>query len=151
MALAEQYQTVWVPEYARNFIGRLNRAYVQQDLLKIAQMQVFTEDELALQANSVLLCDTNLLVIKVWSEFKYGNCDPEILHLMNARQYDLHILTYIDVPWENDPQREHPDKRNYFYSVYKNELEQAAVNFIEIQGNAHERLVTAQQSIDALF
>ncbi len=151
IALAEHYKTVWVPEYARGYIERLERPYEESDLYTIAQWQLFTEDELALQANSVLICDTDLTVIKVWSEFKYGHCDPRILSMMKARTYDLHLLTGIDIPWENDPQREHPDKREYFYNLYKKELEQSALNVVEIKGERSARIEQAVLLIDRLL
>ncbi len=150
IGLSRHYKTVWVPEYARYYIDQLHRSYVQTDLLKIAQMQALSEDELALTANTLLICDTNLLVIKVWSEFRFGSCDPEILKMMSSRSYDLHLLTYIDVPWENDPQREHPDKREYFYHIYKNELQSLGVDFIELRGDHQQRLNLAVQAIDRL-
>lgn len=151
MALAEYYKTAWVPEYARGYLERLERPYNQADLYTIAQWQLFMEDELALQANTVLICDTDLTVIKVWSEFKYGQCDPKIVAMMQARTYDLHLLTGIDIPWENDPQREHPDKREYFYSIYKRELEEQHVNLVEIQGDRKARLDQAVAAINRLL
>ncbi|MBX2944669.1 MAG: ATP-binding protein [Cyclobacteriaceae bacterium] len=150
MALAEHYETVWVPEYARGYIGRLDRPYQQADLYTIAQWQLFTEDELALKANMLLICDTDLTVIKVWSEFKYGNCDAKILSMMKSRRYDLHLLTGIDIPWENDPQREHPDKREYFYNLYKNELLAQGITPVEISGDRQTRKALAIAAIDAL-
>lgn len=151
IALADHYKTVWVPEYARGYIERLDRPYEAPDLYTIAQWQLFTEDELALQANKVLICDTDLTVIKVWSEFKYGYCDPGILSMMKARTYDLHLLTGIDIPWENDPQREHPDKREYFYNLYKKELEQHALDMVEIKGDRSARIEQAVLAIDRLL
>lgn len=151
LALAKHYQTVWVPEYARQYIERLDRPYEYHDLLKIARWQVFTEDELALEANKVLICDTNLMIIKVWSEFKYEKCDSEIISLMKERKYDLHLLTNIDIPWENDPQREHPDKREYFFNLYKKELNEMNFQYIEISGLHQERLTTAIQAIDSMI
>ena len=151
MALANYYQTVWVPEYARQYVDKLQRTYEQNDLLKIAKMQMLIEDELALEAKNLLLCDTNLIVIKVWSEFKYGTCHPEILEMLHKRTYALHFLTGIDVPWENDVQREHPDKREYFYSVYKKELSDFGVDFVELSGDPKARLKLATQAIDRLF
>lgn len=151
MALAEHYNTVWVPEFARGYIERLERPYTQADLYTIAQWQLFTEDELALQANTLLICDTDLTVIKVWSEFKYGYCDSKILTMMQARSYHLHLLTGIDIPWENDPQREHPDKREYFYDIYKKELEAQGADLVEIQGDRKTRLNQAIQVIDRLL
>ncbi|MDL5047630.1 ATP-binding protein [Oscillatoria amoena NRMC-F 0135] len=151
MALARHYQTVWVPEYARNYINRLERPYTEADLLTIAQWQLFTEDSLSLQANRVLICDTDLTVIKVWSEHKYNRVDPEILAMMKARTYDLHLLTYIDIPWEDDPQREHPDKREYFFNRYRRELEQQGIRPVEIRGTRSARVARAIASIDRIL
>ena len=77
--LAKHYQTVWVPEYARGYLNKLGRGYDQSDLIKIAQGQLGLEDECVNDAKRFLFCDTNLVVIKIWSDFKYGNCAPEIL------------------------------------------------------------------------
>lgn len=150
-ALAKHYQTVWVPEYARHYIDRLNRPYVQEDLLTIAKYQLLTEDELALEANKVLICDTNLVVIKIWSEFKYGTCNPEIVRMLNNRTYNLHLLTNIDIPWENDPQREHPHQREQLYALYKKELEALGVPYRVISGSETLRLTTAIRAIDQIL
>jgi NadR type nicotinamide-nucleotide adenylyltransferase len=150
-ALAARYQTVWVPEFARMYIDRLNRPYNQSDLLTIAHGQLESEKQLATQANRLLVCDTNLIVIKVWSEFKYGTCDMQILNLLAAQYYDYYFLTDVDVPWEDDPQREHPDKREYFFNVYRNELMQLRVPFITISGNLQQRLQQATSVIDLLL
>jgi NadR type nicotinamide-nucleotide adenylyltransferase len=151
MALASHYQTVWVPEYARNYINRLERPYTEDDLYTIAQWQLFTEDSLALNANRILICDTDLTIIKVWSEHKYNRVDPKIMALMKARTYDLHLLTYVDIPWEDDPQREHPDKREYFFNLYKRELELQGIMPVEIRGTRSERVDTAITAIDRIL
>lgn len=150
-ALAAHYHTMWVPEFARTYIDALNRPYRQADLLTIAQGQLNLEKHLAMQANRVLICDTNLIVIKVWSEFKYGTCDDEILKLLNSQHYDQYILTNIDVPWEDDPQREHPDKREYFFNVYRNELIQMQVSFTTVSGDPQQRIRMASTAIDLLL
>lgn len=146
--LAHHYHTNWVPEFARDYIDHLNRPYEKNDLVKIAEAQLLLEDQLALHANKLLVCDTNLVVIKIWSEFKYGDCPPEIIEKMNARKYDLHLLTYIDIPWVDDPQREHPDKRDLLYQIYKTELIKNNVNFVEIKGSQGSRRKNSINSID---
>ncbi|MCU0358832.1 MAG: AAA family ATPase, partial [Cyclobacteriaceae bacterium] len=78
-------------------------------------------------------------------------CAPEVLEQLNLRQYDLHLLTNIDIPWEHDPQREHPDKREYFLTIYRQELQSSGVSFVEISGTHHERLASAVKAIDSLF
>ncbi|HJT74341.1 MAG TPA: ATP-binding protein [Chitinophaga sp.] len=151
--LAGHYQTMWVPEYARQYLDELPRPYEQQDLVVMAEGQLRLEEERAALANEVLICDTDLHVIKVWSEHKYGNCDPRILEMIAMRRYDLYLLTYIDIPWEEDPQREHPDPtmREYFYQVYKDIVVNSGVPWVDIRGSYEERLQRAIEAVDKLF
>ncbi|MGC4022850.1 MAG: ATP-binding protein [Cyclobacteriaceae bacterium] len=149
--LAEHYKTPWVQEYARAYLNKLGRAYDQIDLLKIAHGQLRMEDEWLYEANKILICDTNLIVIKVWSEHKYGNCDPDILKKIAERKYDLYLLTNIDIPWAEDPQREHPDKREHFWQIYKNEITNTGVPFIEISGEREVRRKKAIEVINSSF
>lgn len=149
--LASHYNTVWVPEYARGYLGNLVRPYEEHDLLTIAHGQLRLEREWSLTANGLLFCDTTLLVIKIWSEVKYGHCDPEILRALNESHYDLHLLTYVDIPWEDDPQREHPDKREMLYSLYQEQLTAMNVPFVEIRGPREERRKKAIEAVNAVI
>jgi len=151
LSLAKELKTDWVPEYARNFLNKLNRPYDKDDLTKIAHGQLRMEDEWIQDANRVLICDTNLIVIKVWSEFKFGSCEQEILKAMASRHYDLLLLTDIDIPWENDPQREHPDKREELKQIYLNEAQNSGIPFVEISGNAEARLQKAIEAIQKIL
>jgi NadR type nicotinamide-nucleotide adenylyltransferase len=148
--LAQHYKTEWVPEYARAYIDNLRRPYNQNDLITIAHGQLRLEDEYARDANTFLFCDTNLYVIKVWSMFKYGNCEKEILDQIANRRYDLYLLTYVDLPWEEDPLREHPTKREELYNIYLNEMKNQSVPFVEIKGEREQRQATAIQAIEKL-
>lgn len=145
--LATYFKTAWVAEYARGFLNKLNRPYEQADLVKIAHGQIRMEDEWLYDSNKVLICDTNLVTLKIWSEHKYGDCPKEILERHERQQYDLYLLCYIDLPWENDPQREHPDKREHFWFIYKNEIEKSAVPYVEISGPQEER---RKKAVDAV-
>lgn len=149
--LAGEFNTEWVPEYARGYLDNLIRPYNQIDLTTIARGQLRIEDQWEQTANEVLFCDTNLLVIKVWSEFKFGNCDPEIIENLQSRHYDLYFLTYIDIPWMEDPQREHPHKREELYNIYLSELQKMNVPFIEIRGEISERRKTAVEAVNRLL
>lgn len=148
--LASHYHTVWVPEFARTYLERLRRPYSQADLTEIARWQLLMEDELALTANELLICDTDLFVIKIWSEVKYASVDPVIEAALNSHPYHLHLLTYIDVPWEDDPQREHPQGREDLYGRYQSTLEKAGVPYVDIRGTRDERLATAIQAIEKI-
>jgi NadR type nicotinamide-nucleotide adenylyltransferase len=145
--LAAHFKTSCVDEYARAYLNKLGKTYNQADLTKIAHGQLRMEDEWLNESNKIMICDTNLIVIKVWSEHKYGNCDKEILEKMAERKYDLYLLTNIDIPWQDDPQREHPDKREHFWNIYKNEVAQTNVQFVEISGDREARRKTAVDAI----
>lgn len=149
--LAGYFQTVWVAEYARAYLNKLNHPYDAADLTKIAHGQVRLEDEWMGSANKVLICDTNLVVIKVWSESKYGTCDEEILRLMRSRHYDLLLLTNTDVAWENDPLREHPDRREYFMDIYRKETAAGPTPVVEISGNREKRQMLAVEAVQTLL
>ena len=150
-SLATYYNTVWVPEYARHYIDRLDRPYDETDLLPIAEGQLSSEDQMLKKANKVLICDTDLLVLKVWQEHKYGACYPKILNTIKNRSYDLYLLTHVDIPWEKDPQRENPHLRDFFFNLFKKELHEKKLPFVEIKGEFYKRKKTAIEAIDGLL
>ncbi|MDX5443015.1 MAG: ATP-binding protein [Hymenobacteraceae bacterium] len=149
--LAAHYQTVWVPEFARGYIENLQRPYNLHDIEEIARGQLAAEQEAAKQANKILFCDTELLVIKIWCENAYNHCPAWITEALQQQHYDLYLLMNIDLPWEPDPQREHPHLRPYFYEWYKRELQQHRFPFAEVSGSEQERFKQACSSIDSLL
>jgi NadR type nicotinamide-nucleotide adenylyltransferase len=149
--LATEFHTVWVEEFARAYLTTLQQPYGPSDLLNIARGQLNLEDKAAARADGVLICDTDLFVIKIWSLFKYGYCDRQILQAIAGLKYDLYLLTYIDIPWEADAQREHPHKRQVLYDMYLNEMRNQPVPFIEIKGARNERRESAIDAIKKLL
>ena len=131
-----------LPEFARTYISQINRAYEEEDLLKIAEGQCLTEFNLSSGAKNFLVCDTSMLVLKVWSEYKYGRCHPFILEKLTAQKNDFFILCGIDIPWVADWQRENPNDRLELYNIYKKELSEGGFSFIEVEGGLEERLQT---------
>ncbi len=146
--LAQHYDTVYVPEYARMYMDQLDRTYTQADILRIAQKQVAMEQEFLSEARHLLISDTELLVTKIWSEHAFGNCPDWILENLEKQDYDLYLLMDIDLPWEPDPQREHPHLRQYFFDLYQQSLENLKAPYVIISGNAQERLQNAIQAIN---
>jgi NadR type nicotinamide-nucleotide adenylyltransferase len=149
--LAGHYHTAFVPEFARDYINNLQRPYNQEDILEIARGQVRTENEAAKKAKGFLFCDTELIVTKIWSEVKYGNCDPWILDSIEKQKYDLYLLCYIDIPWEDDPQREHPHMREKLFQLYFDELTERNLPFAVVSGLGEKRLAGAVKEIELRF
>jgi len=149
--LALHYDAIWVPEFARDYLAQLNRPYEESDLLEIAKGQVHIEESCAKQAGELLICDTDLLVMKVWSEFKYGKCDPWILEQVQSRHYDVYLLCGIDIPWEQDPLRENPGQREELHQLYERELKSLNKEYLHVEGATDERLNKAIAQIGNLF
>lgn len=149
--LAMHYETEWVPEYARFYLDRLEGEYQQHDLKAIAEGQLSWEDEKAEYANEYLICDTDMIVIKIWSDHKYGGTDSWIEDQLNSRKYDFYLLNNIDIPWMPDPQREHPKMRKHFFEEFKNYLEAHELPYAIVSGIEGERKKCAVNAIEAFF
>ena len=137
--LAEYYNCELVEEYAREYIDKLTHPYTQEDILQIAKTQKQIEFKKAKRADKILITDTELIVTKIWSDIKYQNCHPWIIENIEKQDYDLYLLCDIDLPWESDPQREHPHLRKHLFNLYKQELESRNLNFKIISGEKNER------------
>jgi len=147
--LANHYKCVLVEEYAREYIDQLKHPYTQEDILKIAKTQRANELQKVQEANTILIADTELIVTKIWSEIKYKECHSWILENIEKQDYNLYLLCDIDLPWENDPQREHPHLRKHLFNLYKQELEIRKLNFKIISGEIDERFKNARRFIEA--
>lgn len=145
--LAEYFDTVWVPEYARIYLSDLERDYTEKDLFEIAKGQVELEEKLIKKANQFLICDSSMLVMKVWSKYKYGRCHPFILEQLTLRKNAFFILCGIDIPWEYDEWRENPHNRKELYEIYKSALKKLNSKFFEITGNQEDRLKKSIEQI----
>lgn len=137
--LAQAMDIPWVPEYARVYLEELDRSYVEDDILHIAQGQVRWEKERSQEASALLSCDTALLVPKIWSEFKYKRVHPWITKELYSRKEDFYFLCDVDLPWEYDPLREHPHQRSELFELYQKELEQMGVRYVVLSGSLEER------------
>ena len=116
--LAKHFNTSFNPEFAREFLDELDRNYTQSHLLEIAKEQLFSE-------HNVQILDTDLITIKIWSNYKYGNCDKWILKQIEKQKAEkrFYLLCKDDIPWEEDPQRENPNDRVELFEIYKQELD----------------------------
>lgn len=147
--LALHFNTVFIAEYAREFINNLNRPYTFEDIEEIAKHQLLLEEEAMAKANGVLFVDTDFFVTKIWSDFVFHKCSPWILNQLQSHPYDLHLLCDIDLPWEYDPQREHPNQRKELFDIYKRELTESNRPFEIVSGSGNARLVSSLAAIKA--
>jgi nicotinamide riboside kinase len=152
--LAEYYKTVWVPEFARDYLQEKldsGRGVCDiDDMLPIAYGQTKLENESAAIANTYLFCDTNLMVTKVFSELYYNFCDSLLDKAARTHQYDLFFLTDIDVPWEDDGLRDSPEGRDSIFSAFRQSLIANKKPFITLSGDKETRLKKAVSVLNDL-
>jgi len=154
--LATHYRTLWVPEYAREYLqdkwDREKKICEPEDLLPIAVGQMKLENEMTPQANRLLICDTDLLETKVYSEAYYvGSCDPLLYKYALENVYDLYLLTDIDIPWVQDDLRDKPDQREHMFAYFKGALDTYKRPYVIIKGDKKSRFENAIKAIDKLL
>lgn len=161
--LAEHYNSLWVPEYAREYLEKNGSRYTYDDLLTIAKGQIELEEKITRQfsitsylsrlttRSPLLFIDTDMYVMKVWSEFVFNKSHNWILDKIAKRKYDLYLLCDIDLPWVKDELREYPDKkiREKLFLIYKDLMLNQSTPWYIISGNYEERLEKAIQCVDA--
>ena len=156
LQLAEHYNTVWAPEFARKYLqekwNKKRKTCENSDLIPIAEGQMAQENSLALKADKVLICDTDLLETKVYSEEYYGGfVDPRLEKAALENQYDLYLLTYIDTPWELDDLRDRPEQRLEMFKAFEKALIKYNRPYILMKGDKKTRLKNAVQAIDKIL
>ena len=155
--LASQLSAYWkiplVREVAREYLTGQD-SYQQHDLLEIAKLQHKQEQALLSHLPEKIICDTDLLVIMIWSEVKYGCCDPWIVSTFensikqqtSTRHY---YLCDINIPWEADQLRENPNNRDELFDLYLQKIEEYDLDHSVVRGEPQERLQQVLNSSDS--
>jgi NadR type nicotinamide-nucleotide adenylyltransferase len=160
--LADYYNTLWCPEFAREYLLKNGTAYTIQDLITIAKGQL---DAVQININALqsqmdqtgivkpLIIDTDMYVMKVWSEYVFGTCPTFILDEINKQDFNLYLLCKPDIPWVKDELREYPDEkpRQELFQIYKDILINQQTPWIEISGSFETRHQKAVAAIDDLL
>jgi NadR type nicotinamide-nucleotide adenylyltransferase len=160
--LADYYNTLWCPEFAREYLLENGTTYTVDDLMIIAKGQLDAEqkhtESLQSQTDQTgiikpLIIDTDMYVMKVWSEYVFGTCPTFILDEINKRHYDLYLLCKPDIPWVKDELREYPDEkpRQELFQIYKDILINQQTPWVEISGDFEARNQKAVAAIDEVL
>lgn len=128
--LAKRYNGICVPEYAREYIEKLNRPYTIEDVEAIARHQIEQLQEIK---DGLYFFDTELIITKVWFEHKYGSCPPWLEQAIQDYPMDVYLLTYPDIEWKPDPVRENPDIRLELFDRYESEIQKLDIPYYIIK------------------
>lgn len=146
-AFAQQKNALYVEEYARQYLQQLQRPYNFEDVLAIAKGQLKLEEQAQQRSNGLIVLDTGLLVCKIWQAYKYGNVSPWIEAAFEQRPYQLYVLCSVDIPWEYDPLREHPEQRSELFDLYHQALLVSGKQFCIVNGSVEQRIAQIEKAL----
>jgi nicotinamide riboside kinase len=149
--LSERLGVPWVQEFARTYLsGRTG--YGPEDLWQIAEGQ-HTAELAAAARHPLIVADTDLLVVRIWSQVRYGRRDPRIDARIDASRVSLrrrlYLVTRPEMPWEPDPLREHPHAREQLHALHLELLSELGLEHVEIAGTPEARVTAAQAAVEA--
>lgn len=136
--LAQHYNTVFVPEAAREILT--SNDIDEAIITKIGKRQTELVKEKTAIANKLLFCDTDLITTQIYAQHYLGFVPVVLKSLEQEIAYDLYFLLDIDVRWVDDPLRDLGHRRAEMYQVFKAELEKRQISYISIDGNWEERM-----------
>jgi NadR type nicotinamide-nucleotide adenylyltransferase len=149
--LAKHYGSLWVPEYARYYCAALTTPCNLQDEVNMFHGQCALEDSImAITEGNLIFCDTTFLTVKIWSDEVFGTTPQIVLKALPHYHYDLYLLMDIDLPWQEDPLRDFPHKREYFMEVWHRELQALEANYVVV-GGLENRLQNAISAVDSFL
>ena len=132
------------PEQSRTFLHSTNGVYSFSDLDTIALGQV----QLWQIATPPIICDTEMTVIKVWSEVKFGKVSPLVMNLYHEQVFDHYFLCAPDIPWEPDPLREDRDQRDWLFQLYEKEFIALRRPFTVLTGSKKDRFKKSRDVLE---
>lgn len=147
--MAARYNTVFVPEVARELIT--TNTFTVDDIVRIGIAHDARIQQLSRQANRFLFCDTDAITTQIYSDY-YLHTIPSILYTLEAKtKYDQYFLFDVDVPWVQDGLRDLGHKRREMFDIFKSALEQRNIPYHLVSGNWQEREDLIDQELRAIL
>lgn len=148
-ALAQHYDTVFVPEMARKMLT--SNDFTIDDIITIGEAQtqeVITQTRVA---NKLLFCDTDLITTQIYAQNYFGEIPAQLVHLEGQIQYDYYFLLAPDLPWEADNLRDLGHRREEMFALFKNKLDIRQLPYQIVKGSWQERFEAIKQIVNQLF
>jgi nicotinamide riboside kinase len=150
-ALADHYETTWVPEFAREFLLVNGKECKVSDMITIGRGQVAAETLALPKANGVLFSDGSPLASCVWSLRYFGEITQDLIELAGLHTYDLYLFTDIDLPWVEDGLRNSRNLRQWLHKEFLSHLRRSGSRFSFVQGIGNRRTECAIEAVDRLL
>ena len=147
--LANHYNAIGVAEYARTYLENLDHHYEYSDVEAIARRQI----ELIIQHRSgpMVFFDTCLINLKVWFREVYNTVPDWLEDTIPGAGQGIYLICQPDLPWEFDPFRENPHRREYLSDQYEQELKAAGFTYFRVFGLGEKRIQNAIEIVNRII
>jgi nicotinamide riboside kinase len=153
-ALGARLAAPVVPEVARAYLAGRS-GYAPEDVLEIARRQLEAERLARAEHRGLLICDTDLFVLRIWWAEKYGPLPALLEESPSARAPTPHARGYLllapDLPWVSDPLRENPLDRDRLFALHRDALSRSGHPHRVVTGHGRARTECAIRCAQSLF
>jgi len=119
-SLSQAFQYHVIEDYSRIYLEQHGPSYDEKDIANMAKEH---ESIVQQSTDQNIILDSYLLNYKIWSEYKYLQCAPEILLALEQFKPDITLLCKPDLAWDYDPLRESPLVRDELFCLFRLEIE----------------------------
>lgn len=141
--LAEEFGVIHVPEFARIYLEKEGPEYDFDLVSKMARLHLEFQQEYIHKADGIIILDTDLINYQVWQEVVFGKVDPWIKEQITKESEHRYLLTFPDIPWQEDPLRSPETDRESIYRRHLTEIEQKGRSFEIVDGSGEVRFLNA--------
>jgi NadR type nicotinamide-nucleotide adenylyltransferase len=149
--LGEYFRVPVAEEFVRLYAKQRDGRLDFEDHGPIARGQMASEDAAMARACELVFLDTDLISTIIYCEHYFGQCPTWIAQEARQRAADLYLLLGIDVQWVADGIRDRGDRRDEMQGLFRRKLEEMALNFIDIGGDANQRFDNAVAAVKELL
>ncbi|HEY7992581.1 MAG TPA: AAA family ATPase [Candidatus Eremiobacteraceae bacterium] len=148
--LADHFGTIWVPEYGRDYALKKTASndplWTDEDFRAILTEQQRNEDEAALSADRVLICDTDSFATKIWYERYLGQ--RPLSWPRRLPPATLYLVTDFDVAFVQDGTRDGEHVRQWMHERFVEDLAATKSTFTLLSGDYETRYKTAVAAVE---
>ncbi|MBO4962061.1 MAG: ATP-binding protein [Flavobacteriales bacterium] len=150
LKLSARYGGCYVPEYSRSYVIEENRELTLDDVMPIVEGQLAAESK---SNAEIQILDSNPLASAVYSQWYYGSVPSELDKILSELHYDLYLLCYPDIDWEEDAARcmSSQQDREDIYDIFLKRVQQSGVPYAEIKGEGSDRYSKAIDMVEKIL
>ncbi|NJL55037.1 AAA family ATPase [bacterium] len=146
--LAERFQTVWMPEYGREYWEhhQIERRLTLAQLTEIAERHLEREEVLLTEANQYLFTDTNALTTFIFSQYYHRTVSARLTQLAEqaAMRYDIVFVCDTDIPYDATWDRSGEVNQEVMQQRIRSDLHTRKLPYLLLRGDVDTRVRMVQ-------